>query len=243
MSEQKEMLVFDPVTGGHVKMKPVTQLRPEARRQFEREDELSRLPDHPNHCFPIIPKGARVLAIGDGGGWKGQADGMELFHASDPDPEAPVWRKEQNPDDPCIIGYGEDLSAYKDADYTFLYSRGAVMFMDIPKFMAEAARVTRPGATMWIMYHSWRKTVRHMFHSLGHGRIKDVIYRMYVLANGLLFHFTGKLMHFPIRKDRMESFQTKHAIRRELERAGFTNVVFHPREGGKISDYFTAVRR
>ncbi|MEO7458366.1 MAG: methyltransferase domain-containing protein [Gemmatimonadaceae bacterium] len=216
---------------------------PESRKQFEREDWLSTQKDHPNHLFPDIPPGSKVLAIGDGGGWTGQDAGMARFDASDPDPEAITWRKERNPADPSIIGIGEDLSDYPDDTYDFLYARGAIMFMDMPKFFAEADRVTVPGATIWLLYHSWKKTARHFLKSARAGNWKDMIYRVYVYLNGLLFHFTGRLMRFPLNRKRLESFQTKKVLIRELEAHGFTDVRFPATRPGQIPVCVVATKR
>jgi hypothetical protein len=52
------------------------------------------------------------------------------------------------------------------------------------------------------------------------GRIKDVIFSTYILANGLLFHWTGRQIRFPLNRRRCESFQTVLGMRRALRMRG-----------------------
>jgi hypothetical protein len=56
--------------------------------------------------------------------------------------------------------------------------------------------------------------------------LKDVIYRTYVILNGLLYHLFGTLVHFPLKRWRVESFQTESGMRRGLLRAGFSEIHF-----------------
>jgi hypothetical protein len=56
--------------------------------------------------------------------------------------------------------------------------------------------------------------------------VKDVIFRSYVIFNGLLFHYSGAMMRFPFNRRRVESFQTKGGLRRALARQGFTDIEF-----------------
>ncbi len=51
-----------------------------------------------------------------------------------------------------------------------------------------------------------------------------MLYRSYVLANGALFHATGRLAPSP-QGGHYESFQTNAAIKRELQRAGFEAII------------------
>jgi len=51
---------------------------------------------------------------------------------------------------------------------------------------------------------------------------KAVLYRLYVLANGVIFHLTGKVVGFA--DGRVESFQTIRGLKIALRRAGFVEV-------------------
>jgi hypothetical protein len=50
------------------------------------------------------------------------------------------------------------------------------------------------------------------------------LFRLYVIANGLLFHCTGRTVGFL--NGRTESFQTERGMRVALNRAGFVNLLF-----------------
>ena len=52
---------------------------------------------------------------------------------------------------------------------------------------------------------------------------KRAVYRSYVLANGSLYHLTGRMAPFPS-SGRYETFQTDRSIARELRRAGFGEI-------------------
>jgi hypothetical protein len=51
-----------------------------------------------------------------------------------------------------------------------------------------------------------------------------ILYRLNVPVNGLYFHRTGKLIRFS--STRIESFQTKSAMKRPLEQQGFSDIRF-----------------
>ena len=55
------------------------------------------------------------------------------------------------------------------------------------------------------------------------------VFRLYVLGNGLWFHFTGKTLRFV--SNRTESFSTERGMRIALRRAGFTDAKFSWRDG------------
>ena len=63
---------------------------------------------------------------------------------------------------------------------------------------------------------------RHLVRSLLHLDMPDIVYRTHVLLNGLVFHFSGRVFRFPLKRERCESFQTRRGMRIALRRAGFT---------------------
>ena len=208
------------------------------------ETEIALNPRDPRHREPKFPPGARVLGIGAGGGYPGQADGLESFISIDPDPEALAYRLMNNPEDKSVIGVGEDLSRFADNQFDFVYARGCLMYTHIPTVMRQVARVLEPGGTFWITYHDWHHELAHLGGSVRRGVWKDVIYRSYIMGNGLLYHLTGSLLRFPFNRARMESYQTRSALARELIRSGFENVTFPPPDfPGQIPLLVTATRR
>lgn len=196
------------------------------RTQLERERAVARDPNNANYIQPDIPAGAVMLDVGCGGGWDGQRDNVARFIGIDPDAESLAWRIETDPEDECYYGGGE-LLPFKDASFDFVMSRGGTPFMILPLFFAEAARVTKDGGQLWLMCHGIEHVILRDFkRSLVHGNVKDMIYRMYVLANGALFHLSRAQFRFPLNRQRMESFLTKRSLTRELSLHGFTNIQF-----------------
>jgi hypothetical protein len=95
--------------------------------------------------------------------------------------------------------------------------------MEIPLVLGEIARVLTPGGSLWLSLHSFRMVRRHLVRSLLHLDVRDTIYRVYVVLNGLLFHFSGRVFRFPLKRERCESFQTRRGMRIALRRAGFVD--------------------
>jgi ubiquinone/menaquinone biosynthesis C-methylase UbiE len=89
--------------------------------------------------------------------------------------------------------------------------------MHIDTALAEMARVSRPGAEVWLTLHSMGLAFRFLRQSRGRAMLR----RLYVMANGLLLHLTGRQLRL---RSVAETFQTDRSIRRALERAGFESV-------------------
>jgi len=58
-----------------------------------------------------------------------------------------------------------------------------------------------------------------------------MLYRLFVMLNGLWFHVTGRVLTVA---GRPESFQTKRGLHRALARAGFVDLVFTRPDGRLI---------
>ncbi len=123
---------------------------------------------------------------------------------------------------------------FKDGSFDFVYSRVSLQHTDIPASINEIFRVTRPGGHLWISMHPQRNTWKQLVDSMRTGKIKDGVYRWYVLLNGLSLNVFGKVFPAPIlrtfnagRKRRVyESFQSEKSMRRLLTDAGYTDIQF-----------------
>jgi predicted methyltransferase len=71
-------------------------------------------------------------------------------------------------------------------------------------------------------------------------RAVPTLYRLCVMANGLLFHCTGRTAKFL--NGKTESFQTEHGMRAALRRAGFVDISFK-RVSGHAGEMFLAEAR
>jgi hypothetical protein len=95
-------------------------------------------------------------------------------------------------------------------------SRVALPYMHLPTALNEIARVLKPGGHVWFALHPASMLRRRWRKSFQRADLKDIVYSSYILANGLLFHHTGRLIRFPLNRRRCESFQTVEGMTRVL---------------------------
>ena len=200
---------------------------------FEQEAYIARTPSDPRHLNPVFPEGARVISVGCGGGWEGETVGTSRFVGVDIDEKARDFRIARNPIAEFRLANGEQLP-FADGEFTFYMARVSIMYMDIRKCFSEAYRVLANDGHIWFTCHDFNHVWAHLRWSLSALRLKDVIYRTYVILNGLLYHSLGVLIHFPLRRSRIESFQTREGIRRGLLLAGFSDVQFPETQHGQF---------
>ena len=102
-------------------------------------------------------------------------------------------------------------------------------YMNIPIALAEIDRVLEPGGTVHLSLHHLRFTLQEL--KLSFPRPKAMAFRLWVMANGIILHFTGKPVALG---GRYESFQTRRGISLALMRAGFEEIEF-----SRLEDNFT----
>jgi ubiquinone/menaquinone biosynthesis C-methylase UbiE len=102
----------------------------------------------------------------------------------------------------------------------------ALPYMNIQKTLSEVRRVLVPGGALSFSLHSPSFTFSELLHNAFPKPI-PMLFRLYVMANGLWFHCTGRTAGFLRR--RTESFQTERGMRIALHRAGFDNLSFSRR--------------
>ena len=110
---------------------------------------------------------------------------------------------------------------FRDGLFSAIRSSVAIPYMDIPAVMRELFRVAAPGATLWISGHALRFTLSE-FRAVR--SLRALVYRLYVVANGLLFHLFGKVVAYPLKRTRIESFQTSRSLTRVLRQSGFVDI-------------------
>lgn len=193
------------------------------RRYFDNEARIARDPSDPRHLNPAFPPDSRVVCVGCGGGWEGEATNAARFVGVDIDVDARSYRLSRNCPVEFHLASAEKLP-FASGEFTFYVARVSVMYMNLDKALAEAYRVLGEEGTLWVTYHDFRHAVSHFLRSIRSFRPKGIVFRAYVILNGLLYHFLGR--QFSFNHARIESFQTRGGLKRGLERAGFADVSF-----------------
>jgi ubiquinone/menaquinone biosynthesis C-methylase UbiE len=118
-----------------------------------------------------------------------------------------------------VCSAGEKLP-FPESTFDRVISNVALPYMDIPKTLAEAYRVLVPGGTLLASLHPLGFTLAE----LRDARLKPkaTLYRISVLANGLVLHVAGRSFG--------ESFQTERGVRIALQRANFARASFRSDE-------------
>jgi len=112
---------------------------------------------------------------------------------------------------------------FKNEIFDLVVSRGGLPYTNIPRCTQEIARVLKPGGRIWIALIPFSAQVKHLVRSIVSVRTKDIVFRSYVIINGVVLHFGGRVFSFPWTK-KYESFQTKYGFRRILKTCGFKNI-------------------
>jgi SAM-dependent methyltransferase len=191
---------------------------------------IARAPTATGHLLPAnVPDRARILDIGCGAGQTlialGPGSGRTVV-GIDIDAEALRLGQALTGETRFVCGRAESLPFGRDS-FDFVIARVALPYTDVPQAVAEIGRVLSVGAACWLVLHpvslAWRQLLGH----LRRLQLKGTLYQLYVIANGVALHLFGRQFRFPLRRDRIESFQTSRGIRRALRAAGLVNVELH----------------
>ncbi len=125
-----------------------------------------------------------------------------------------------------VHSIGECLP-FQSASLDRVISAVALPYMNVPQALAEMHRVLVPGGAVALSLHLPEFTMAELHKALP--KPVPTIFRLYVMANGLLFHFSGKTGRFV--NGRTESFQTERGMTIALARAGFINPAFDRGKG------------
>ncbi len=137
-----------------------------------------------------------------------------------------------------LQGVGECLP-FEDESFDRAVSAVALPYMNIQKTLAEIHRVLIPGGNLSLSLHLPSFTIAELFHNAIPKPV-PTLFRLCVMANGLVFHCTGRTVGFV--NGRTESFQTERGMRVALNRAGFVNLSFS-RAAGPVGETFTVEAR
>jgi len=126
-----------------------------------------------------------------------------------------------------VQGDGEFLP-FANESFDRVISAVALPYMNIQKALAEIHRILVPGGGLSLSLHLPSFTIAELLHNAV-PRPVPTVFRIYVLANGLLFHCSGKTVGLV--KGRTESFQTPRGMRIALKCAGFVSAAFTRAKG------------
>jgi SAM-dependent methyltransferase len=192
--------------------------REELQIALDRADERRAMP-------PIGPHVKSVLDVGCGAGQTLIASRLnpDVFAVGmDPDVEALRVGRTLEPRLHLVCAIGEKLP-FASNTFDLVISRVALPYMKIRHALSEMARVLRPGGRIWFLLHRFRMVGRELVQHLRQLHLKPALHRLYVMGNGVLMNTLGIELPSPV-SGRYESFQTAHAMRRELRRLGFRDM-------------------
>jgi ubiquinone/menaquinone biosynthesis C-methylase UbiE len=178
------------------------------------------------HYLPPIKEGQFVLDVGCG---IGLAVPGSTIIGIDVDTIGMNVGRRNGMRNEFVQASGEFLP-FRSESFDMITARVSLPYMRIQIALKEMYRVLKPKQTVWLALHGIDKTFETAVRSIRRGNPKGTLRQAYVLLNGAIFHFTGKQYYMPF-TDKMETFQTEAAMRRELEAAGFhdVNIVRKPR--------------
>lgn len=177
--------------------------------------------------MPVISAHHRtILDVGCGAGQTLIASGLAsdvLAVGIDVDESALLLGRQLSHNVRFVCAKGEELS-FESGIFDLVICRIALPYMHVSRAVSEVWRVLADGGDMWLVLHPFSTIGRELVGSIAHLKFKRSLDRLYVLTNGLALHVLGKQFRFPFNRDRYESFQTNHGIRRILTSAGFEQI-------------------
>lgn len=117
---------------------------------------------------------------------------------------------------------------FADESFDRVIASVALPYMNIQKALAEIHRILVPDGSLSVSLHLPSFTIDELLHNAIPKPV-PTLFRLYVAANGLLFHGTGKTVGFL--NGRTESFQTQRGMRIALNDAGFVEPSFSRARG------------
>jgi ubiquinone/menaquinone biosynthesis C-methylase UbiE len=138
-----------------------------------------------------------------------------------------------------LLGAGECLP-FKRESFDRVISAKALPYMNIQRTLAEVHRVLLPGGGLSLSLHPPSFTIAELLRN-ALPRPTPTLFRLYVMANGVLFYCTGRTVG--LLNGRTESFQTERGMRIALNRAGFEDLSFRRTTGPVGAMFIVAARK
>jgi len=138
-----------------------------------------------------------------------------------------------------VQGAGECLP-FQAESFARVISAAGLPYMNIQRTLAEIHRILVPDGRLSLSLHLPAFTISELLHNAIPKPV-PTLFRLYVLANGLVFHCVGRTFGFL--KGRTESFQTERGMRIALQRAGFVSPSFSHAVGPVGETFLAEARR
>lgn len=194
--------------------------------------KVARDPRDPRHSMPTFsPSDRTILDIGCGAGQSLIASDRgadSTLIGVDVNEAALVFGRSLS-DDIQFVNASAEAIPLASASCDLVFSRVSLPYTDIPRVAAEIARLLVPGGRCWITFHRPAFALRELMQHARGGRVKGVLYELYVLANGLSLHFFGRLIRYPLKRSRLESVQTTRGVRRAFLAASLGEIEIEQR--------------
>lgn len=191
------------------------------------ELEIQQRPVDDRHVRPVVASSARrVLDVGCGIGQTLITAGLPVDAFScgvDTDEEALAFGARQGTGIQFVRASGERLP-FADRSFDLVIARVSLPWMHIPTALRESFRVLEHGGSLWISLVGVSDVVSSLAAAIKSINLRNIVYRSYVVMNGVMLHVTGRQIRFPLQRRRCESFQTTHGITRLLRATGFDGI-------------------
>lgn len=171
----------------------------------------------------------RVLDVGCGTGnppVRAQLRPEDVLTGVDINPDSLRTARARYPGRTFLCCRAESLP-FADGSFDRVVSSVAMPYTNIPVALAEIRRVLTPNGTLFMSVHHFGFVLHELRAALP--RPAPTAFRLYVIANGLIFHVSGKTA--PFVNQRRESFQTRRGMEIALKRAAFRDIVFSRPDG------------
>jgi len=170
-------------------------------------------------------RGKTVLDVGCGDGWNfayPEFSDARALSGVDIDSAAIARARADFPTATFAVAVAESLP-FPAASHDVVIAKASLPYTEIRLALREMRRVLKPGGQLYLTMHDWRMQLGWFRGDIADHSLPRIIDHGYIVLASAIFALTG---HVPTRpwNGTRQTFQTQQRLRRELQRAGFTEV-------------------